>query len=41
MAEEGGLRYYEAEVDIDWRGYTGFELEGTEFDGGDLVELEN
>ena len=41
MAEEGGVRDYEAEIDVDWRGYAGFKLEGAEFDGGYFMELEN
>ena len=31
----------EAEVDVDWGGDSGFELEAAELHGGDLVELED
>jgi len=41
VAEEGGVGDYEAEIDVDWGGYTGLELEGAEFDGGYFMELEN
>lgn len=41
LAEEGGVRYDEAEVYVDWGGDAGFEFEVAELDGGDVVELED
>lgn len=41
LGEQGGVGDDEAEVDVDWGGDAGFELEIAEFDGGDVVELED
>jgi len=41
LGEEGGVGDDEAEVDVDWRGDAGLELEVTELHGRDLVELED
>lgn len=41
LAEEGRIGHNESEVHVDWGGDAGFELEVTEFHGGDVVELQN
>lgn len=41
LTEQGRVGDNEAEVDVDWGGDTGFELEIAEFHGGDVVELKD
>lgn len=41
LEEESWVGDDEAEIDVDWGGDAGFQLEVAELHGGDVVELQN